>query len=330
MKVKYFVGIDTSKATLDFSLVKDQNLIFHTCINNNNSTIQQLIELLHKEFGATKSKTIFCIENTGLYTKHLIEVLSKKKLAIWLESPLQIKHSLGIQRGKSDKVDSFRIAQYAYLYREKVAIWSPPRELILSLKHLNALRIRLKKNINCLSLAIKENKSFLNKDLKNLISSHCSKSLEGLTLDLKRTEASMLSLIDSDENLKRLYSIVTSVESVGPVLAIELIIATNEFKNFSSSKKLACYCGVAPFEFTSGSSVRGRTQVNKFANRRLKAVLHTVALSAISHKGNFLQYYDRKVAEGKSKMSVINAIRNKILHRIFACVKESRLYTREH
>ena len=50
------------------------------------------------------------------------------------------------------------------------------------------------------------------------------------------------------------------------------------------------------------------------------------ALSTLRTKGELRQYFDRKVDEGKNKMSVINAIRGKLIHRIFAEVKENRPY----
>ena len=50
------------------------------------------------------------------------------------------------------------------------------------------------------------------------------------------------------------------------------------------------------------------------------------ALSAIKHNIDLHRYYERKVAEGKNKMSVINAVRNKLVHRIFACVLQNRKY----
>jgi transposase len=36
----------------------------------------------------------------------------------------------------------------------------------------------------------------------------------------------------------------------------------------------------------------------------------------------FREYYQRKVTEGKNKMSIMNAIRNKIVHTIFTLVKK--------
>lgn len=37
-------------------------------------------------------------------------------------------------------------------------------------------------------------------------------------------------------------------------------------------------------------------------------------------------YFERKVLEGKNKMSIINAVRNKLVHRVFAVVRDNRMY----
>lgn len=91
-------------------------------------------------------------------------------------------------------------------------------------------------------------------------------------------------------------------------------------------KQLACYCGVAPFTHTSGTSVRGRTRTSSFANMALKKTLHLAAMSSTQYVPDLKQYFERKVAEGKSKMCVINAIRNKLLHRVLAVVKRGTPY----
>lgn len=96
-------------------------------------------------------------------------------------------------------------------------------------------------------------------------------------------------------------------------VAIEVIITTNEFKNFETAKQFACYSGVVPFEYISGTSVRGKTRVSKMAKVSVKTVLHMAALSAVSMKGELQDYFIRKVSEGKNKISVINAIRNKLI-----------------
>jgi transposase len=104
------------------------------------------------------------------------------------------------------------------------------------------------------------------------------------------------------------------------------IVTTNEFKNFTCPKKFACYAGVAPFEHTSGTSIKGRPRLSRKANMSMKALLHMAALVSMQYNEELRNFYERRVAEGKSKMSVLNMIRNKLIHRVFACVRDNRKY----
>ena len=139
-------------------------------------------------------------------------------------------------------------------------------------------------------------------------------------------EKRMLEIIHSDESLKVLYELVTSVKCVGEVLATELIVYTNGFTRMQNTSQLACYCGVAPFEHSSGTSIKGRIGTSNFANMNLKSTLHMAAVSATRYVPDIKQYYERKVAEGKNKMCVINAIRNKLIKRVMAVVKRGEPY----
>jgi hypothetical protein len=65
------------------------------------------------------------------------------------------------------------------------------------------------------------------------------------------------------------------------------------------------------------------------ANVNLKTLLHMSALSAIVMKGEMREYFIRKVTQGKNKMSVINAIRNKLILRIFAVIKKDQSYQKD-
>lgn len=102
------------------------------------------------------------------------------------------------------------------------------------------------------------------------------------------------------------------------------------FEAIDDPKKLACHAGVAPFEHSSGSSVRGKTRVNHQARKSLKTLLHLAAMSALQVDGELRDYYLRKVAEGKNKMLVINALRNKLIHRVCAVVKRGEKYDKNY
>lgn len=92
-------------------------------------------------------------------------------------------------------------------------------------------------------------------------------------------------------------------------------------------RKFNCYAGVAPFSYSSGSSQHSKSKVSHRADKTIKRLLHLVAV-AITHKtgGELKMYYERKVAEGKNRMSVINALKAKIVSRMFAVVKRNEIY----
>lgn len=151
-------------------------------------------------------------------------------------------------------------------------------------------------------------------------------ALEGLGKSKTVIEKRMQQLINCDAELKRIFELATSVKGVGKVLATELLIYTHKFTRMTNIKQLACYCAVAPFTHSSGTSVRGKTRTSHFANMNLKTTLHLAAMSSTQYVPDLREYYQRRVAEGKSKMCVINAIRNKLLHRILAVVKRGTPY----
>lgn len=158
----------------------------------------------------------------------------------------------------------------------------------------------------------------------------CKQSVKALQEDIKKTEEEIKKVIDCDEKLKELFSIIESVPGVGKITATEIVINTNEFRKINNPRKYACYAGVAPFEHTSGTSVRGKTRTSKKANLKAKSLLHMTSLVAVRFSEDLREYYERKVAEGKNKMNVLNAVKNKIIHRIFACVNQKRLYDKNY
>ena len=105
---------------------------------------------------------------------------------------------------------------------------------------------------------------------------------------------------------------------------------TKGFTAFDNARKLACYAGVAPFPYQSGTSIKGRTKVNHIADKKLKSLLNMCALNAKKHDYQLKKYFNDKVEKGKNKMLVLNNLRNKLLHRIFAVIKRQMPYVNIH
>jgi len=81
-----------------------------------------------------------------------------------------------------------------------------------------------------------------------------------------------------------------------------------------------------PFEHQSGTSIKGRTRVSSLSNKQLKKLIHMVAICACAYNPEMKSYYNRRVSEGKNKMSTLNVIRNKIISRMFAVVNRGSGY----
>lgn len=325
----FFVGIDVSKLYLDYCLLKEGKILASFKGENTPEGIQNMLDKIVKEHKTVLADTVFCMEHTGIYCHHLTTVLHQKDLAICLENPTQIKYSMGLQRGKTDKIDAKRIALYAYKNKEDIKLWTPKRAEIILLTELLALKDRLTLTRQSLATPIKEQKQYWDEKMYQQIAPYTNKILEELDTQIAEVEKKISEVINKDVHLKELFSLIISVPGVGKVTATALIVQTNEFTNFTNARKFACYIGIAPFEYSSGTSVRGKTGVSQKANKKLKTLLQLITMNFAKVKGKtnvFKEYYQRKVKEGKSKMSVLNALKNKIIHTIFAIVKNKQKF----
>lgn len=328
-QIQSYIGIDVSKLTIDACVLTANGFQEHQQFENSLKGFVMMKAWLRSKDFFSEKKSLFCMEHTGLYTRQLVAFLLNLGTQVWVESALHLKRSMGMTRGKSDKVDAYRIARYAMTNSDRAVCVCLASATIQQLKDLMGNRERISKSIQSIKVSTQE---VLNIDKamgKELLKLN-SFALKGLKKSKENVEKRMLEIISQDPTLKALYELVTSVKCVGNVLATELIVYTNGFTRMENSSQLACYCGIAPFEHSSGTSIKGRMGTSNFANMNLKSTLHMAAVSATRYVPDIKQYYERKVAEGKHKMCVINAIRNKLIRRIMAVVKRGTPYNENY
>jgi transposase len=325
METLYFLGIDISKKKFDAALTVDGKHFHEVQIENLSKSIESFFRDLKKQLSSL-SKLIVCLEHTGIYCQPLLDFLVKNNIQVCLEPALQIKQSQGMIRGKTDQIDAKRIALYAFKNRENLTFWKPQRHCIQKLKALLVTRERLVKIKVQLEVPIQECEEFIEPQIRKDMVKHCRKTLNAVQSDIDKIEQAIDRLVKEDSQLTEQCALATSVPGIGKITALNVIISTGEFKKIREAKKLACYAGVAPFEHRSGSSIRGKTRVSKMANMTLKRLFHLAAMSAIRCCEELKAFYKRKLEAGKNKMSVINAVRNKLISRIYACINNNRRY----
>jgi transposase len=325
-KFKHFIGIDVSKEYFDATIIVDgkKEHLVHNQFINDSKGMKLLCKWL-KTFDGNPENTLVCLEHTGMYSKLILNHLMAFEFSIWLEMSLKIIRSMGIQRGKNDKVDSERIAFYAMKNADEAILYIPKKLCIEKIKGLLMLREKLTMYKSTLKRNSNELKSF-EPEVCKLVVKHQKNSIKGLEKDLKALEKQLDELIKQDEKLDMAYQQAMSVPGIGKVTTLFLICFTNGFTMYSTPRQLACYAGVVPFEYTSGKSIRAKPKVHHMANKKLKKQLHMCALSAIAHDPETKLYFNRKVAQGKNKMLVVNNVRNKLIHRVCACIRENRMF----
>lgn len=315
------IGIDVSKLTID-AHIHQQSL--HRVFSNTPKGFKAL--LLWLETHLDVQRYFLCFENTGHYSTNLSVYLSENGIDYIEESPLAIKRSTGIVRGKTDRLDAGMIARYAWLHKEELVL-STPKELdIQELGRLLSFREQLVRDRTGKISSLKEAQSLLSSPSTDNCCKIITKTIHYLTKQIEVLENRIKILMRKEESLKKNFELLNTVKGVGLILSCQLLYHTNNFKRFKSWRQFSSYCGVAPFEHSSGTSIKRKNRIHHIGDRKMKTLLTLASVSAIQCDKELKHYYKKKVAEGKPKMVVLNNVRNKILSRAFAVIKRGTPY----
>jgi transposase len=328
MKFKTFIGIDVSKLTLDICLITVDGVIENFKIENKDFSIKKFFKSLSKN--CLWEEILVCAEYTGHYSNPLKVFCIGQNISLWLESGAEIKLRSGVQRRKNDKIDAERIVDYAMRYVDKARLQTLDDKVIETVKSLSSERDMYIKDRAKYQAQVKDFEGYIDSDIYKAKSKRLKKQILSLTKLIDSIDKQINQQFASSEKLTTQKEILLSVGGVGDKVATETIISTRGFTKFDNGREFSCHVGVAPFSFESGTSQRSRKKVSNRANKDLKTLFHMAALSAIRMKGELRDYFERKVAEGKNKMTVINAVRAKIINRIFALIRDNRKYEKSY
>ncbi|MDP3444939.1 MAG: transposase [Ignavibacteria bacterium] len=323
MNFTEFVGIDISKLKFDVRIHSNQKA---SVFENNGKGFLKFIKWIDKNDQCEKAEILIAMEHTGLYSLPLSVFLMENNYRFVLISGLEIKRSLGIQRGKDDVIDAKRIAEYAYQKKDKIKPTQLPVKNILQIRRLLSLRERLVKQRAGYLMDKGENEIFLNQDENKILFEVIEQSIEYLDIQMDKVEKELYNIIKSDELMKNQFELITSIKGVGKLTALFMIAFTHCFTSFDNWRQFASYAGTAPFPYRSGTSIKGKNKVSNLANKRLKTLLNMCARSAIVCNPEMKIYFQNRKAKGENGMSAINIIRNKLLSRIFAVIKRGTPY----
>lgn len=314
----FFIGIDVSKDWLDYVVCEGLGELREPIREENNV---DGIDTLIKQSSKLSKNLWFCMEHTGYYGILLAYKLQQAGLTYSMVPAMEIKRSLGMVRGKSDKVDAQRIAEYAAKNSYKLKPTQLPGDDLLKLKTLFTRREQLVKRSTQLKNSLKSHKQVAEIVDFDYVVSDIAEELASITERTKKIDKELKRVVDSNQELKTNYRKAKSVKGIGPATSYFMLICTNNFTSFSDPRKFNCYAGLAPFENSSGSSIRGKTKTSKLRNRTIKTLLFNAARSASTHDKQLRAYYQRKKKEGKKRYLILNNVACKLVYRVFAMIK---------
>ena len=316
---KLIIGIDFSKEKMNFCCMDalDMSILLEGEVKNSRKGCGDMTKQLRSLRKGLKSHDfLFCGENTGIYSLEAADCLTSRHYLVWLENPLQIKLSSGIRRGKTDRMDARMIAEYAFRHRDKAKVYSPCNEALKKLRELHLTRRKLKD----FEVALKNLSGSLSKESGEARKSLC-KVMESIKQSVLTLEKEIRRLLTDEPEFERNAALAISVPGISWVTASAIILDTKNFMRFQTARQYASHTGCVPHEYSSGTSIYRKPKVSKASNRYVNSLLTQGANSLMTHEARTKAYAEKKRREGKPHGFIVNNIRNKTIHRLFAVIR---------
>ena len=329
---KIYVGIDISKEKCNLCYRSDLEIVMEEEISNDVKALKKAFNVALKTLSVSFDSVLVCAEYTGRYIYPLTVACQELDIFLWMDDPTRIKNSMGLTRGKNDAIDAARIAEYAYRYSDKAVRYCIPDAALVSIKNLLADREFLLTDKKRYQSQITDQKRYMApRDFKHK-NSRWKKVIKTIEDQIKAIDAEIESIIAADPKLTRQKELLTSIDGIGDRIAINMIAVTGGFTRFQNARQFCSFAGLTPYRYDSGTSIRSKAKISKRANQTMKALLHLAAVSVATHTkdGEYRDYFERKIKEGKHVMCVLNVVRAKLVHRMFSVIRRDAEYTKTY
>ena len=85
MDIRYFIGVDISKATLDWAVFDGKTIVLQSQSANSETGITLTIKLIKSLPNFRVAESVCCVEHTGIYNAHLLAYFHKLSFPLWLD-----------------------------------------------------------------------------------------------------------------------------------------------------------------------------------------------------------------------------------------------------
>jgi transposase len=309
-----YLGIDISKQTFDVVNKSGK----HCQYENTSKGFLKFKRTI-------KPESVCVMEATGIYHLPLAKYLHSKDINLSVVNPMRIKRysQMKLNRNKTDKSDAKIISSYAQ--NQEIELWNPVPELIEQGKDLVQIieqHIEFRAGLKNKKDALKSKKASIS--LIEIVVNQ----IETLSVSITELQAKLIQMVKEYDS--ELLQNITSIVGIGQNTAALLILASEGFNTFDNAKQLSSYFGLAPTEYTSGTSIKGSRKISKMGNPLVRKKLYMCSLQASRYNKSCMDLYQRLLAKGKPKKVALIAVVNKLLKIVFAIAKSGLPYDKEY
>ena len=268
------LGIDVSNKKFHAALLLEGRTHQREFSNNSSGFAQLLAWLQRLGVDAVHA----CLEATGSYGEQLACFLHQAGHRVSVVNPRQIRAfaESELARNKTDPLDAGLIARFCQAQHPPA--WSPPppevAELEALVRRLDALDEMRQQEANRLQVA------------RPAVRPSIAEHLEFLQQQIRKTQQAIRDHFDSHPNLRARRDLLVSIPGIAEKPAAKLLAEIPQLERFSHARQVAAFAGLNPRQWTSGSSVRGRSHLSKIGSPRLRKALYMPALVALRHNPN--------------------------------------------
>lgn len=324
----YAIGLDIADLTFTASCVTPYFAVcFGGCTFPQSPEGWERLLTLCQEHAIAKATALVVMEATGVYSERISYYLSQQGFAVYVEPPGKI-HKAFYERGKTDPLDSRQIAEYGFRYRDQLHPWRPKTVTVDQLQTLLTVREQLTgMRTACKNVLHSLSRKHYPSETAKQVYTDLKDDLKDKIADI---DVRMQTLIDGDAYLSSTITQVASITHVGFLLAVNLLVVTDGFANHLNHAQLAAYLGICPFEHQSGTSIMRRPRSDGAGPARLRKLIYLAAMRLRQNNPDFKRYFERKVAEGKSKRLILNNISNHALKLICGVIRSGKPYIKNY
>jgi transposase len=237
---------------------------------------------------------------------HTVSIINPARIKGFAQSELM--------RTKNDKVDAGLIARFCHAMHPELWTPVPPemrrlQSLVRRIDTLISMRTQEMNRIDVshesIRASLRNHIVYLDKEIKNL-------------------KEQIAAHITDDPNLTTKRDLLKSIPGIGEATIAAILAELHMFERCDRVEKVVAFIGLAPRQFISGSSIKGKPRLSKIGNARLRKALFMPALVSIQCNPIIQTFYHRLKENGKNGKVIVCAIMRKLVHLIFGILKSGK------